>query len=467
MVRLEPRPLPVRIPERDVVVMKIRCLPEDFRVEEVLADEPGRSGSHTLYRLEKRGLGTIEAIQTIARRWNLPIDRLHHGGLKDRHAVTIQYLTASRGPQQPIHEARLDLTPIGRRERPFGPRDFTGNRFAIVVRHLRNDQKRPVLDALATLAQDGLPNYFDDQRFGSLGVSGEFAARAWFLGDHERACWLAWADPNPHDRPRDRRQRALIRDHWGRWAEAKAALDRSHARSLVTFLVDHPQDFRRAFGLWRRPLRSLVFSSYQSHLWNRTLAALIVKLCRPDQLVEHPFRASRLPIPVRLDPEQVAAFGGWTIPLPSARQKPTDDPIDRAAIRVVESDRLAWDDLRIRGLKDLYLAKGNRPARITPQEIEFFWAADELHPGRSKVTVRFFLPRGAYATMLIKRIQAVLGLDGKTHEPPSVMEAETLSEGDDSSQTEPLATEVRSEVRTEAESQAQALAEDRNAAESS
>jgi tRNA pseudouridine13 synthase len=33
-------------------------------------------------------------------------------------------------------------------------------------------------------------------------------------------------------------------------------------------------------------------------------------------------------------------------------------------------------------------------------------APDELHPGRNKVTLRFSLPRGAYATMLIKRLFA-------------------------------------------------------------
>jgi tRNA pseudouridine13 synthase len=29
---------------------------------------------------------------------------------------------------------------------------------------------------------------------------------------------------------------------------------------------------------------------------------------------------------------------------------------------------------------------------------------DDLYPGRQKTTLRFFLPRGAYATLVIKRL---------------------------------------------------------------
>ncbi len=93
-----------------------------------------------------------------------------------------------------------------------------------------------------------MPNYFDDQRFGSVGFGGGFIAEAWLRGDHERALYLALAEPNPMDRPDTRVEKEILRECWGRWAEAKARLDRSHARSLVTYLVDHPEDFRGAFA---------------------------------------------------------------------------------------------------------------------------------------------------------------------------------------------------------------------------
>lgn len=94
----------------------------------------------------------------------------------------------------------------------------------------------------------GVPNYFDDQRFGSLGQSGEFIAVPWCRGDYERALWLALADPNEHDRPEDRKEKQLLRDRWGDWLGLKTDMPRGSRRSIVTFLVDHPTDFRRC---WR------------------------------------------------------------------------------------------------------------------------------------------------------------------------------------------------------------------------
>ena len=40
--------------------MKIKCRPEDFRVEELPIVEPGDRGRFVLYRLSKRSLGTLE-----------------------------------------------------------------------------------------------------------------------------------------------------------------------------------------------------------------------------------------------------------------------------------------------------------------------------------------------------------------------------------------------------------------------
>ena len=81
--------------------MKLKCQPEDFRVEELPLVSPAGAGRYTFYRLTKRNIGTIEAIEAICRRWNLAGRRVSYGGLKDRHAVTIQYLTIADGPPGP------------------------------------------------------------------------------------------------------------------------------------------------------------------------------------------------------------------------------------------------------------------------------------------------------------------------------------------------------------------------------
>ena len=154
--------------------------------------------------------------------------------------MTIQYLTIVDGPKRSLHESSFDLEPVGQLPFPYGPQHFSGNRFAIVLRDLSRERAAEATTQLEAIAPDGLPNYFDDQRFGSVGFSGQFIGHAWLKGDHETALRLALAEPNPFDRSGEKAQKAILRECWGRWAEAKARLERSSARSIVTYLVDHP-----------------------------------------------------------------------------------------------------------------------------------------------------------------------------------------------------------------------------------
>ncbi|HQZ67425.1 MAG TPA: tRNA pseudouridine(13) synthase TruD, partial [Planctomycetaceae bacterium] len=63
--------------------MKLRRLPEDFRVEE-LTSIAASNGAFALYRLTKTSIGTPEAISAIVERWKVQRKRISYGGLKDR-----------------------------------------------------------------------------------------------------------------------------------------------------------------------------------------------------------------------------------------------------------------------------------------------------------------------------------------------------------------------------------------------
>jgi tRNA pseudouridine13 synthase len=333
--------------------------------------------------------------------------RISYGGLKDRHALTVQYLTISEGPLHPMHQHSLELQPLGRLPHPYGPRHFQGNRFAVVLRDLGAEAVTSAARAVEELPRDGLPNYFDTQRFGSVSPSGDFVAHAWLAGDSERALRLAIAEPNPSDRPDARAEKAIVREFWTRWPEAKAALGRSHARSIVTYLVDHPTDFRGAFARVRRDLRSLYFSAYQSHIWNLMLARLIDQATRPEQRTWLDFKVARLPIHRGLTPEQSEDLARWLIPLPSSRNKLPEGPVRDLALAVMRDLGLVWEQLRVKHLKDVFFSKGLRPALFFPADLEHNLAADDLYPGRRKLSLAFNLPKGAYATLVVKRVSAL------------------------------------------------------------
>src|SRR5205823_4102134 len=115
--------------------MKLKRLPEDFQVEE-LADVEPEGGEFALYRLTKRSVGTLEAVAAIARRWRVPRRTISFGGLKDRHAITTQYLTILRGPRRGLRETQFQLNFLGQTAREFTPQDIRANRFQVVLRDL-------------------------------------------------------------------------------------------------------------------------------------------------------------------------------------------------------------------------------------------------------------------------------------------------------------------------------------------
>ncbi len=385
--------------------MKLRRLPEDFCVEE-LSSATADGGPFALYRLSKRSLTTLEAVDRIAATLHVPKSRIAYGGLKDKHAMTSQFVTVERGPRESAGTDWWSVEYLGQRSRPYHPHDIAANRFQLMLRDMSEAEVAAARKALVEVEHSGLPNYFDDQRFGSLGQSGEFIGAAWCRGDYERAVWLALADPVADDRADEREQKKLLRELWGRWGEAKEQLARSPRRSVVTFLVDHPTDFKRALALIRVDLRGLYLSAFQSMLWNRTAARLIAAealaagtTCTP---VVSDWGTALFPATLPVDAaERLAA---QNLPLPSARNH---DELGAATPLFAEEAAkfgLELRELRVKYPRDSFFSKGERMLSLRPREIECTDDADDLYAGRRKMQLRFVLPRGAYATILVKRL---------------------------------------------------------------
>jgi tRNA pseudouridine13 synthase len=382
---------------------KLRQIPEDFRVDEIASLMPAE-GPYALYRLTKRSLGTPEVIEALLQRWRIDRRQVSFGGLKDRHAVTSQWLTIDHGPRRDLKQTNFELVYAGQAARPMTSDEIAGNRFEIVLRDLSESEAQQARAALAEVQREGLPNYFDRQRFGSLGESGEFIARPWCAGDYERAVWLAIADPNPHDRPRERAWREFLREHWGDWERCVAELKRSPWSPIVAHLARHPSDFRRAIALIRPDLRSLYVAAFQSFLWNRLLAEMIRSRLRPEQLVEVPIAADSLPFFRGLDDSQRSALGDAELPLPSARVHLEEGPLKGLVERAFAPLGLEMRQLRMRYPRDTFFSKGDRKAVVFPAALTGETADDELNRSRRKLSIAFELPRGSYATILTRRI---------------------------------------------------------------
>jgi tRNA pseudouridine13 synthase len=387
--------------------MKVKQLADDFQVEE-LTDVTPASGPFAFYRLEKTGWTTIDALSAVRRRWKIHHQRLSYGGLKDRHAHTIQYLTIHNGPRRDLSHHAIGVHYLGQVAAPFTSSDIRGNRFCITIRALSPEVRAETDDRLQELARQGVPNYFDDQRFGSVsGPVGEFMARHLVHGRFEEALLLALTAPYAFDKSTVKQEKAMLRRHWGDWEACKANLPRSHARSLVDYLRVHPSDFRGAVARLRPELRGLYLSAYQSHLWNRILARWLTEHARPEQLRMLYLRLGPVPFHAGLDAATLSALAAFSLPLPSSRWKPEpDDPRLPVVEAIMAEEGLTLRDMQVRGMRELFFSRGERGSLCIPAALSGEWGDDERHHGNLRLTLCFDLPRGSYATLIVKAICA-------------------------------------------------------------
>ena len=360
--------------------MKLKQLPDDFFVEEATDVAPADQGPFALYRLEKRGWSTPDALAALRRRWRIEPRRISYGGLKDRHAWTIQYLTIFHGPRRDLHHPPSfpppaggeglgwGVTHLGWTDAPYTSQDIRCNRFRLTLRDLSAEAAERAATALDRIAVEGVPNYFDDQRFGSVAGEGqEFIARLLVRGRFEAALRLALTAPYEFDRGPIKKEKALLRARWGDWLALKEQLPRGHARSLVDYLRVHPDGFRGAVARLRPELRGLYLSAYQSHLWNRMLARWLTHRLRPEQLRPVALRLGEVPFPTGLDAEQRAELAALHLPLPSSRLKlEPDDPWAEVVRSVVAEEGMELHNLQVRGVRELFFSKGERAALCMP-----------------------------------------------------------------------------------------------------
>jgi tRNA pseudouridine13 synthase len=372
--------------------MKLKCRPDDFCVTEKISRQP-TEGTWALYRLTKTSVGTLDAVRRICANWNLSQSQCRHAGLKDRHATTCQFLTIARGPSAGMELPGIQLEYVGQTDRPLTADDIVANSFEIVLRSLTGQEEQHISDRLPAARQTGYPNYFDEQRFGSLGPSQEYVAQAWCQKNYERALWLTFAEHNVHDDAAERNQKQLTRDLWGQWGELKAQLDRSHRRSVVTYLVDHPSGFRKAFALVNPDLRGLFLSAFQSAVWNRMLGYDLDpqesdrSLRIADALL--PFTAGAVPVH-----DQIA--------LPSVRAKGLSAELKQLYARALRPYGMKPQEMKISFPRDRWFSRARRDTMIIPQKFSAETADDDLSSGHRKIVLKFDLPRGCYATMLVR-----------------------------------------------------------------
>ncbi|HLU46906.1 MAG TPA: tRNA pseudouridine(13) synthase TruD [Planctomycetota bacterium] len=378
----------------------------DFIVEEVPLYPPSGEGEHVYFEIEKTDLSTLEALERIGRALRRPSREFGFAGLKDRRGVTRQVLTIDR--LDPADVLAIDAPGVrvlsaSRHRNKLRVGHLRGNRFRIRVRDVEPDAER-IEAVLAILLERGMPNWFGPQRFGVRGEA-QWIGRAIVSGEDREAVERLLGRPSVEERNTE-----LVAARWlfqqFRWSEALERVPRAYReeRRILEHLLRRGEDWSGALRRLGPRMTRLYLAAFQSFLFNRVVerrlafeggdlgrfrAGDLAYLHRngavflvddPDSLVE------------RSRAFEISPSG----PLFGPRMMPPSGVVAELETSVLEEAHLSPKVFeRLGRYSDL--GGERRPLRVPVSELEWRLEGQDL-------VLSFFLPKGSYATSLLREL---------------------------------------------------------------
>lgn len=427
--------------------MVIRRHPEDFVVEERLTagalsrlrETPPRSerggsrakqgtkgaggGGFAVYALTKSSLTTPDACGRLAAgiRATAGVGEklsVEYAGLKDKHARTTQHVSVrwpSEAAAPPVVEGVVGSAPwravlVGYTGEPLLADAIACNRFAVVVRGLTPSVCRRMEDRAALFGDGGgslvLINYFGEQRFASARHGRGFAGRCLVKGDYEGALRLLIATPARKDGGAMRRLTRLCAERWGEWAAVLESCPKCAERAAVEALA-RGEGFSEAFAALPNLTQTMAVEAYQSYLWNETARRMV-------EAERSGAGAGGDPVDIATDfgvQSHVAAAllpAGWRgaeAPMLSAASV-LRPPWGDAAAGALAAEGVGIAELRCPGLRRPAFREAGRELLLRVDGFAMRNLPDDAGPGEARAVraLDFDLPRGAYATVVVRAL---------------------------------------------------------------
>ena len=379
----------------------IKSVNEDFRVFEVPLYEFSGSGDHVLVSIEKSGISTFEALRRISRELKFSERDVGYAGLKDARGVTRQWLSFEHtNPEHflALNIPKIKVLEVTRHGNKLKRGHLSANRFEVILRDVDQSAVPHAEAALKLLAKRGVPNWYDTQRFGRRGDNAD-AGIAILRGDMEAYFRVLLG---PSELETDANARAA------REAYAAGKLEESlqlwprqvnQERAALNAVIRYGPSWNALKKLPQK-LQLLQVASVQSLLFNRALDARFDEydrvwdgdICRlpngADFVVED--AAAEQPRADALEISPTGPIFGGKMRAPSGREGELEQRVQQEAGLKPEMWNLG------RGLSQ----KGDRrPYRFVSADV-----GHEYDAAERALTLRFTLPKGCYATVLLKEI---------------------------------------------------------------
>jgi tRNA pseudouridine13 synthase len=409
--------------DADGIGGRLRDRPSDFRVRERerFAVEPldADTGDYPwlVLRATLQNQDTNDFARDLTDQLGISRERISWAGTKDKRAITTQLFSVRGIEPEALPDVGAKVEIVGRAGRGLSFGDLLGNEFEVVVREpAAPERAATVTDELAARfgGRAGVPNFFGHQRFGSYRAITHEVGLALLRGDWEGAVMAYLGNPSEHEPERSRAAREFVAET----RDWEAALDRfprrlRYERAMLHALAggeDRPDAYREALDTFPENLQRLFVNAAQSLVFNRILSRRLeagLPFHEPvaGDVVAFADESAPADFPLPdVDREQRVSAGQVSIMARHCERQRAfvtaplvGTETDLAAGEPGEIERAVLADLGIEpadfDLPEPYHSTGTRRAILVPVDPEI---------ERDPLTFSFALPKGSYATVLLR-----------------------------------------------------------------
>ena len=373
---------------------------EGFRVSELVDESLDISRSYDeshhypLYVLEKQDIDSNHALFEIERELHM---RFRVMGIKDAKAVTTQYAgmeRVMRNPPAELKSRHTRLTLKGFTKHPLEKRFLVGNKFEIKIYNVRSSDLSSFVPQITKVG-----NFYGLQRFGSERLVTHLVGREIIKRNFIQAVELLLSYTTEFDTQMSREIRNRCADPRN-YRQVLKTLPRGMdiERQVLSALVAG----RNAIAALRAVpimIRRLFVQAYQAYIFNRCLSRAVMRgedLLQPQTgdlcfEMEGPVTFGRI-VKYNLNSKTklvpAIRMAGYTF-------QPGKGRFENITRAILQEEEVAPKDFYIKEMQELSHQGGFRQAPL--------WCTDFWYE-RDPLKVSFKLPKGSYATTLLREI---------------------------------------------------------------
>ncbi|OPY23802.1 MAG: putative tRNA pseudouridine synthase D [Methanobacterium sp. PtaU1.Bin097] len=395
---------------------EIRKKYEDFYVEEIPESKPTGTGPNTWIFIEKIGRNTLDVVLDIAREYKLSRKRMGFAGMKDKAAVTRQWICVSNMEPENLQELEeklynVKILEITRNEKKLRIGQLLGNKFKILIRNTPDPEKDAITtqEILTKLTETGVPNYYGWQRFGKKRPNTHVVGKFLVQNDLKGAVDSYIGNPYPEESEHIQNARQLYDE--GKYLEAYESMPagmRYEKMMLRELMREYKKkqklddnSYMKALRSLPKPLSRMFVHSYQSYLFNWVVSERaklgVDKYVEGDILIDNDEHLIHEFNPEDVQ-EQIKDFQAH----PTAPLYGTKVPLAEGEIGEIERRVLAEEDLKLEDFTVPKMPKlGSHGLRRAVRFKVWDTTAECTDEG---VLLGFSIPKGCYATAVLREV---------------------------------------------------------------